>query len=916
MSELVKQFKDLADSTLSMRELGRQTGLTATQISQLQYAAGKLHVDPAAVGGAISSWSSKMVEFRRHTGEFYTYLLRQNGDVAQKIAADNPVDAMKDTLDYLSRIPTAAMKAGASAADAAQIQKRVADAAGVGDLVPMLGKGPQGLAEAFADAAREVKPISAEMQAAADRFNEATNRFNQSWSNLKNDIGPAVIDPLTRTIDKLDEGLKFAAQFPGDAAAAAATIAGGLAAFWVRARIMRGSMISGGAGASGEMVGAAREQVKAGASLLEAAIALKEAAAELRGHGLPGSGAPGGAAPGEEPQKPTSGSFNNGRALLAAAGIVGVVVNAPGMDEAGDRERDANAAGLESFGEMARKALGVDWLQGKVDGWRKGGATAPSTGGARQLYSAPAIEEDQLTRARQIGGPSSDLKKDVQDGSKAGIIAGLREMAQQDELSGKGDPGHDGKGGVGAPSMRYGRNPASGGFRRGGHSGGGRGYADTPDGQGRAGDVKGGEAMRVMAAMNYLVDKKGWTPEGAAIAVGNAMQESQVSSRGGVGDPNVPGGSHKMFQWNNGKNNDTVNGRWARAQAHAKAQGKTMDDFEVNLDFMDEERKRRSGLEAQWHKQTDLHNAGRLGHLYEGYGDQSEGTRVQNARDALAAYKKAHPGAASPQAHASGGSIRGAGGPRSDSIPAWLSNGEFVVNAKASGQWLPFLHAINNGHAFADGGQVDAGLSRRRSWLTFFQRSAKDGGMGAPRHVAAGATAMMMGESGRALNPNLYGWDVNGPSGGTAQWHDVTKGKWAGKLHRLSDLMSFATAQHADWHDMGVQQAFWKREATGPLAGAWRAMRLARTAAGTLRRGINGFENPAQHDLEFARRLPNIVRLAREGVPGSDGRVTHQVDPVEVNIRHHPHTGHPIVTARAGKGVRIGIRTAPMMRPT
>ncbi len=84
MRELVKQFKDLADSTLTMRELGRQTRMSATQISQLQYAAGKLHVDPAAVSGAISSWSSKMVEFRLHASEFYTYLMRQNADVAPR----------------------------------------------------------------------------------------------------------------------------------------------------------------------------------------------------------------------------------------------------------------------------------------------------------------------------------------------------------------------------------------------------------------------------------------------------------------------------------------------------------------------------------------------------------------------------------------------------------------------------------------------------------------------------------------------------------------------------------------------------------------------------------------------------------------------------------------------------------------
>ena len=47
---------------------------------------------------------------------------------------------------------------------------------------------------------------------------------------------------------------------------------------------------------------------------------------------------------------------------------------------------------------------------------------------------------------------------------------------------------------------------------------------------------------------------------------------------------------------------------------------------------------------------------------------------------------------------ADGGSVSGAGGPRTDSIPAMLSNGEFVVNAEATKQFMPLLAAINAGN--------------------------------------------------------------------------------------------------------------------------------------------------------------------------------------------------------------------------
>jgi len=55
---------------------------------------------------------------------------------------------------------------------------------------------------------------------------------------------------------------------------------------------------------------------------------------------------------------------------------------------------------------------------------------------------------------------------------------------------------------------------------------------------------------------------------------------------------------------------------------------------------------------------------------------------------------------------ATGGLIRGPGGPRTDSIPARLSDGEFVVNAKATKQNRTILEAINRGRdlSLASGG--------------------------------------------------------------------------------------------------------------------------------------------------------------------------------------------------------------------
>lgn len=47
--------------------------------------------------------------------------------------------------------------------------------------------------------------------------------------------------------------------------------------------------------------------------------------------------------------------------------------------------------------------------------------------------------------------------------------------------------------------------------------------------------------------------------------------------------------------------------------------------------------------------------------------------------------------------YAAGGFVSGAGGPTSDSIAAWLSDGEFVMNASATAQHRPVLEAMNSG---------------------------------------------------------------------------------------------------------------------------------------------------------------------------------------------------------------------------
>ncbi|SIT52645.1 conserved membrane hypothetical protein [Mesorhizobium prunaredense] len=100
-------------------------------------------------------------------------------------------------------------------------------------------------------------------------------------------------------------------------------------------------------------------------------------------------------------------------------------------------------------------------------------------------------------------------------------------------------------------------------------------------------------------------------------------------------------------------------------------------------------------------------------------------------------------GGGSTQGFAGGGSVRGPGGPRTDSILARLSAGEFVIQAKVVRQLgVDFFHKLNNGflpslqglRGFSVGGLAD-GLNRSMSQLAI------------PRLAAGGMVPALAGSS-------------------------------------------------------------------------------------------------------------------------------------------------------------------------
>ena len=111
--------------------------------------------------------------------------------------------------------------------------------------------------------------------------------------------------------------------------------------------------------------------------------------------------------------------------------------------------------------------------------------------------------------------------------------------------------------------------------------------------------------------------------------------------------------------------------------------------------------------------------------------------------------------------YASGGKVRGPGGPKSDSIPAMLSNGEYVIQASSVDKYGPELMDTINAGKYADGGIV--GFKNGSSNPTWYSadraEQAATGTRGTPKPQYSGGTPTY---SGGYTSANTQGTRTSG----------------------------------------------------------------------------------------------------------------------------------------------------------
>ncbi|QIG71817.1 putative tail protein [Rhizobium phage RHph_TM40] len=151
-----------------------------------------------------------------------------------------------------------------------------------------------------------------------------------------------------------------------------------------------------------------------------------------------------------------------------------------------------------------------------------------------------------------------------------------------------------------------------------------------------------------------------------------------------------------------------------------------------------------------------------------------------------------------------------------------------------------------------------------KSWYDFLTKPVSQGGLGRTPEQARGEIASMRGESGSGLNSAAYNAnDVDGESGGTAQWHDSSRNGST----RFTDLKKFAASQGKDWTDVGVQQQYYRQEMLGSESRANAKIMSATTAAEAMSAHISGFERPQNPSGEIGKRSQYLNDTQASGKP-------------------------------------------------
>ena len=87
---VVVQMRELGQRTLAMKELSRETGVSANWLNVWSRAGLNFGVNSDAMQSALNTLADHMVQFRVKTGDLYKLVSGKWPDLAKKLLGDNP----------------------------------------------------------------------------------------------------------------------------------------------------------------------------------------------------------------------------------------------------------------------------------------------------------------------------------------------------------------------------------------------------------------------------------------------------------------------------------------------------------------------------------------------------------------------------------------------------------------------------------------------------------------------------------------------------------------------------------------------------------------------------------------------------------------------------------------------------------
>lgn len=190
LAAMTAQMKALAERQLSMKELGREIGMTTDQVNAFSHAGAHFGVSGEAMAHMVEHMAGQMPQFRAGIGGMIADLSNWP-KLIERLRTESTEDQLTEIFSFFGKDP----KFQANP----QLQKQV-----LGSIFGDADSAEKLMAEQFAGfkaqwdkSIKELNPISPDLLIADQKYRDAQEHFNRSLENFENDYGPKFLGLLT-----------------------------------------------------------------------------------------------------------------------------------------------------------------------------------------------------------------------------------------------------------------------------------------------------------------------------------------------------------------------------------------------------------------------------------------------------------------------------------------------------------------------------------------------------------------------------------------------------------------------------------------------------------------------------------------------------------------------------------------------